>query len=242
MKVLIVDDEPLAREELHYLLEQNEQVDEITEADGVMEAKKAISQHHPDLVFLDIQLGDGSGMTFAKQLKKQADCPYIVFATAYDQYALDAFEANAVDYVLKPFEQDRINETIARVAKLNSAVHPAETVANQQQKNPRMSITSEERTIVLQKRNILYIQAENGSVHLYTTERQFSSKQTLRSIINQLDPHRFIRVHRSFVVNLNQVKELQPSFNHTYELTLAGGSKVPVSRSYVNATKQALGM
>lgn len=242
MKVLIVDDEPLARDELHYLLEQNKQVDAINEADGVMQAKEAINKNHPDLVFLDIQLGDGSGMTFAKQLKKQPDCPYIVFATAYDQYALDAFEANAVDYVLKPFEQDRINETIERVAKLNSAVHPAETIANQQQKNPRMSITSDERTIVLQKRNILYIQAENGSIHIHTTERQFTSKQTLRSLINQLDPQRFIRVHRSFVVNLNKVKELRPSFNHTYELTLEGGIKVPVSRSYVNATKQALGM
>lgn len=242
MKVLIVDDEPLARDELHYLLEQNDQVTAIDEADGVMAAKKAINEGHPDLVFLDIQLGDGSGMTFAKQLKKQPDCPYIVFATAYDQYALDAFEANAVDYVLKPFEQDRINETIERVAKLNSPVNPVDNVISQQQKNPRMSITSEERTIVLQKRDILYIQAENGSIHIYTTDQPFTSKQTLRSIINQLDPNRFIRVHRSFVVNLNKVKELQPSFNHTYELTLTDGSKVPVSRSYVNATKQALGM
>lgn len=243
MKVLIVDDEPLTRDELHYLLEQNRLVDSITEADGVATAKTAISADHPDLVFLDIQLDDGSGMTFAKQLKKNPHCPYIVFATAYDQYALDAFEANAVDYVLKPFEQDRINETIERVNKLlTSQVDDEAPVATTQQSNPRMSLTSDERTLVLQKRNILYIQAENGFTHVFTTERHFKSKQTLRSIVEQLDPRRFIRVHRSFVVNLNMVRELQPSFNHTYELTLQDGSKVPVSRSYVSATKRALGM
>lgn len=242
MKVLIVDDEPLARDELRYLLEQNRLVQTIDEADGVTTAKKQLGQERPDLIFLDIQLDDGSGMTFAKQLKKEPNCPYIVFATAYDQYALDAFEANAVDYILKPFEQERINETIERVAKLLTPQDQDELVATAQQSNPRMSLTSDERTLVLQKRNILYIQAENGFTHVYTTERQFQSKQTLRSIVDQLDPRRFIRVHRSFVVNLNMVRELQPSFNHTYELTLQDGSKIPVSRSYVGETKRALGM
>lgn len=240
MKVLIVDDEPLARDELSYLLEQNELIGEISEADGVNSARDEIAKHHPDLVFLDIQLDDGSGMAFAKSLKKDPLAPYVVFATAYDQYALDAFEADAIDYVLKPFEQERINDAVKRVAKLVSA-HNEEQISDQQ-RNPRISLTNEDRTIVIQKRNILYIQAQDGKTVVHTEEQEIRSKQTLNSIISLLDPKRFIRVHRGFVVNLNKVHELQPSFNHTYELTMADGSKVPVSRSFVTATKQALGV
>ena len=115
MKVLIVDDEPLARDELSYLLEQNDLIDEINEADGINSAREEVANNRPDLIFLDIQLDDGSGMAFAKSLKKKRNCPYIVFATAYDQYALDAFEADAIDYVLKPFEAERINDAVKRV-------------------------------------------------------------------------------------------------------------------------------
>jgi two-component system response regulator LytT len=240
MKVLIVDDEPLARDELHYLLEQNDQIDEIKEADGISTARGEIEKDKPDLVFLDIQLDDGSGMAFAKALKKHDQAPYIVFATAYDQYALDAFEADAIDYVLKPFEQDRINDAVDRVAKLlNNQTSDSIT---SQQKNPRISLTNDERTIVIQKQNILYVQAQNGKTVVHTDDQEIVSKQTLNSISQLLDPNRFIRVHRSFVVNLNKVRELQPSFNHTYELTLTNDSKIPVSRSYVSVTKRALGV
>lgn len=238
MKVLIVDDEPLARDELSYLLEQNDLVEEISEADGINSARKEVEKNQPDLIFLDIQLDDGSGMAFAKKIKKMETGPYVVFATAYDQYALDAFEADAIDYVLKPFEAERINDTVKRVAKL---MDNQNNITNQQ-KNPRISLTNDERTIVIQKRDILYIQAQAGKVVVHTENQGITSKQTLNSLINLLDPNRFIRVHRSFIVNLNKVYELQPSFNHTYELTLSDGTKIPVSRSFVTATKQALGV
>ena len=215
MKVLIVDDEPLARDELSYLLKQNDLIDEINEADGINSAREEIENNRPDLIFLDIQLDDGSGMAFAKGLKKKENCPYIVFATAYDQYALDAFEADAIDYVLKPFEADRINDAVRRVARLMDNQNGSRGVTTQQ-RNPRISLTNDERTIVIQKRNILYIQAQAGKAIVHTEDQEIVSKQTLNSIINLLDPNRFIRVHRSFVVNLNKVHELQPSFNQTY--------------------------
>ena len=214
MKVLIVDDEPLARDELSYLLKQNDLIDEINEADGINSAREEIENNRPDLIFLDIQLDDGSGMAFAKGLKKKENCPYIVFATAYDQYALDAFEADAIDYVLKPFEADRINDAVRRVARLMDNQNGSRGVTTQQ-RNPRISLTNDERTIVIQKRNILYIQAQAGKAIVHTEDQEIVSKQTLNSIINLLDPNRFIRVHRSFVVILNKVHELQPSFNHT---------------------------
>lgn len=242
MKVLIVDDEPLARDELHYLVEQNSQVTKVFEADGVMSAQQAVDKEHPDLMFLDIQLTDGSGMALAESLKSKPDHPYIVFATAYDQYALDAFDADAVDYLLKPFSQQRVNDAIERVGKLVKPSQPAVDV-QLQQNNPRLSLTNDERTIVLQKDSIVYLQTQDGVTSVWAKGgHQVVSKQPLTNLLKQLDPAQFIRIHRSFAVNLDMVSEMQPSFNHTYELTLKDGSKVPVSRSFVTPVKKALGM
>lgn len=246
MKVLIVDDEPLAREELHYLVGQNPNVEAVYEADGVNEAQQIVAEQHPQLMFLDIQLTDGSGMALAESLKDLPKHPYIVFATAYDQYALDAFKADAIDYILKPFSQDQVNDAISRVQKIISSSTGKEPVAKReqaQQTNPRLSLTNDDRTIVIQKASILYIQTQGGETMASVQGgHQISSKQSLTSLLKQLDPAQFIRVHRSFAVNLNMVSELEPSFNHTYELTLKDGSKIPVSRSYVAKVKQALGM
>lgn len=242
MKVLIVDDEPLARDELHYLVEQNPQVTGIFEAEGVVSAQQVVNKEHPDLMFLDIQLTDGSGMALAESLKSQPNHPYIVFATAYDQYALDAFDADAIDYLLKPFSQQRVNDAIERVGKLVKPARSAPDVQRQQD-NPRLSLTNDERTIILQKDSILYLQTQDGVTSVWAKGgHRVVSKQPLTNLLKQLDPAQFIRIHRSFAVNLDMVSELEPSFNHTYELTLKDGSKVPVSRSYVTPVKQALGM
>ena len=204
MKVLIVDDEPLARDELSYLLKQNDLIDEINEADGINSAREEIENNRPDLIFLDIQLDDGSGMAFAKGLKKKENCPYIVFATAYDQYALDAFEADAIDYVLKPFEADRINDAVRRVARLMDNQNGSRGVTTQQ-RNPRISLTNDERTIVIQKRNILYIQAQAGKAIVHTEDQEIVSKQTLNSIINLLDPNliRFMNCNQVLIILTN---------------------------------------
>lgn len=130
MKVLIVDDEPLARNELHYLLNENALINQIDEADGVMTADQKVNAAHPDLVFLDIKLDDGNGMALARRWKKQPQPPAIVFATAYDNYAIEAFNEAAVDYVLKPFDPDRINEAVARVAKLLAIRNSWKTLQN----------------------------------------------------------------------------------------------------------------
>lgn len=242
MKILIVDDEPLARSELSFLLKDNPLVEEVSEADGIFEAKQQLATEQPDLIFLDIRLEDGDGMEFAKFLKSRKTQPYIVFATAYDQYALDAFNANAVDYILKPFDKNRIAETIKRVEEI--LVKQQELVVKKDIcKNPRLSITVDERTMIIQKRDIIYLEAQNGNVLLYTKNLPLiTSKQTLINLEKQLDPEQFLRVHRSFVVNLDAVIEFQPSFNHTYELTLTNGAKITVSRSYVSNTKKALGI
>ncbi|MBF7122946.1 LytTR family transcriptional regulator DNA-binding domain-containing protein [Pediococcus pentosaceus] len=242
MKILIVDDEPLARSELDFLLRNNPLVDSVSEAEGVTEAKQKLMTDQPDLMFLDIRLDDGNGMTFAKFLKKEEKLrPYIVFATAYDQYALDAFDVNATDYILKPFEKDRIDETLKRVDRILKK--PESLVNSDMCKNPRLSVTVDERTIIIKKSDILYLEAQNGNVLIYTKNLLLiTSKQTLINLEKQLDPEQFLRVHRSFLVNLDMILEFQPSFNHTYELTLINGTKITVSRSYVAKTKKVLGI
>lgn len=244
MKVLIVDDEPLARNELHYLLKENVLINEIDEANGVMMADQKVNANQPDLVFLDIKLDDGNGMALARRWKKLSQPPAIVFATAYDNYAVDAFNEAAVDYILKPFDPERINEAVARVAKIRGTADQAENVAEQAAwQNPRLSITIDDKTMVIQKRDIMYIETQGGYTHLHLrNDKLLISRQTLTSIAQLLNPRHFMRIHRGFIVNLDEIDEMQPSFNHTYELTLKDGSKIPVSRSYVAKTKKAIGL
>nr|WP_253073021.1 LytTR family DNA-binding domain-containing protein [Pediococcus pentosaceus] len=223
-------------------MRNNPLVDSVSEAEGVTEAKQKLMTDQPDLMFLDIRLDDGNGMSFAKFLKKEEKLrPYIVFATSYDQYALDAFDVNATDYILKPFEKDRIDETLKRVDRILKK--PEALVNSDMCKNPRLSVTVDERTIIIKKSDILYLEAQNGNVLIYTKNLPLiSSKQTLINLEKQLDPEQFLRVHRSFLVNLDMILEFQPSFNHTYELTLINGTKITVSRSYVAKTKKVLGI
>ncbi|QLL70057.1 LytTR family DNA-binding domain-containing protein [Lactobacillus sp. 3B(2020)] len=244
MKVLIVDDEPLAREELRYLVADHPAVEEVLEADGVAEANTTVNNQKPDLVFLDIKLGDGNGMALAKRWKRASYQPAVIFATAYDQYALDAFEADALDYILKPFDEDRVQEAIDRVLRVHGQKQVDESVNRiSSQENPRLSVMAEDLTIVISKEELCYLEAQSGNVYLHLINgKEVVSRQTLTSLTEQLSTEQFLQVHRSYVVNLNQISILQPATNHTYELTMINGDKVPVSRSFVGKLKVALGL
>lgn len=240
MKVLIVDDEPLARDELAYLAKQDSHVSVAEEAGSIEEAAKKLAAEEFTIIFLDIRLDDGNGINFGKQLAQKYPRLKIVFATAYDQYALSAFEASAVDYILKPFEESRVKEAIKRVW---ASSKPAEgSVQLSQAANPRMSVTFEDQTRVINKRDILYVEVNNGDLVITTKSQKIQAKLTLAKMGQLLDPQDFLKVHRSFLVNLNEIKKVEPGFNHTYELTMSNQEKVPVSRSFVTDMKQALGM
>lgn len=239
MKVLIVDDEPLARDELAYLAKQDSHVSVVEEAGSIEEAGKKLAAEEFTMIFLDIRLDDGNGINFGKQLSKKYPRLKIVFATAYDQYALSAFEASAVDYILKPFEESRVKEAIKRVW---ASSEPAGSVQLSQAANPRMSVTFEDQTRVINKRDILYVEVNNGDLVITTKSQKIQAKLTLTKMGQLLDPQDFLKVHRSFLVNLNEIKKVEPGFNHTYELTMSNQDKVPVSRSFVTDMKQALGM
>lgn len=248
MKVLIADDEMLSRKELAYMIKDSPLVDEIVEADSAEETAKQVAEHDDiDLVFMDIQLGDGNGITLGKEIAANGYRPRVVFATAYDEYALEAFDANAVDYILKPFEQSRVNAALKRVAEsLGAESNQEESVSEKdnihQQANPRLSVTEGDKTSVVNKSDIIYASVENGSLSIQTKTGKFVTRQTMNKFVSLLDPKTFLRVHRSYIVNLNQVRGAEPGFNHTYELTMSDGSKVPVGRSYINDMKESLGM
>jgi len=236
MNVLIVDDEALAREELAFLVKDNVKISSVHEADTIDAAFRIISEFKIDLLFLDIQLGNENGFDLADDLKERKNAPKIIFATAYDQYALDAFNASAVDYVLKPFEQERINEAIEKV----SEIEPVRDLTRIT--NPRISITEDEKTAVILKNDIIAAYVENGDLIVNTTQRLFRTKQTLVKFAESLDREHFLQVHRSYLVNLDKIASVEPSFNHTYELTMNDGSKIPVSRSFIAEMKRALSM
>jgi two-component system response regulator LytT len=244
LRVYIVDDEPFARDELKYLLIRSKQVEIIGESDCIEEAILGISEHRPDLVFLDIELGDDSGLSLAKQIESLNPAPAIVFATAYDEYALQAFQLNAVDYIQKPFDEDRIQKTLSKIKKIQHIGNQDIPVRSSMktEHNGKMAILVDERIILLSHPDIVYLESCEGKCTIKTMDHEFKVNETLVVLEKKLTMDQFLRVHRSFVVNLDHIAEIEPWFNSTYNLHMKDGSKVPVSRTYVKELKQYIGL
>ncbi|MFJ5758542.1 LytR/AlgR family response regulator transcription factor [Neobacillus sp. NPDC093182] len=243
LKAYIVDDEPLARDELKYLLTRSKQVVALGESDSVEEAMADIFELKPDLVFLDIELDEDSGLDLAKKLEKLKPAPAIVFATAYDEFALKAFELNAVDYILKPFDEERIGKTlekIKRMQKIGDQDFPIYSSMNNNQ-NGKIAVLVDERIILLTYADIVYLESSEGKCIIETVDRKYKVSETLIVLEKKLTNTKFLRVHRSFIVNIDYIVEIEPWFNSTYNLIMKNGSKVPVSRTYVKGLKQILG-
>ncbi|MDF2903745.1 MAG: ribosomal protein [Bacillus sp. (in: firmicutes)] len=244
LRAYIVDDEPLARDELKYLLIRSKQVEIIGESDCIEEAVLGISEHQPDLVFLDIELGDDSGLSLAKQIESLNPAPAIVFATAYDEYALQAFQLNAVDYIQKPFDEDRIQKTLTKIRKIQHIGNQDVPVRSSMktEHNGKMAILVDERIILLSHPDIVYLESCEGKCTIKTMDHEFKVNETLVVLEKKLTMSQFLRVHRSFVVNMDHIAEIEPWFNSTYNLHMKDGSKVPVSRTYVKELKQYIGL
>lgn len=241
MHALIVDDEPLARNELSYLLKQTEEISEIEEADSIEEALEKLLQKKIDIAFLDIHLTEESGLTLADKINRMDNPPIIVFATAYDEYAIQAFEHEARDYLLKPFEESRVRQTVQRAQAILTA-----------NKNEKEKIVEEtagvfplhmnDRIYMVKLEEILAIEVNQGETTVYTEQKDYKTTEPLTTWEEKLPTPPFLRVHRSFLVNLDEVIEIQPWFNQTYQLTLKKELKIPVSRSYVQLFKKQIGL
>lgn len=242
MNVAIIDDEPLARMELRYLVSQTAEVVAIYEGESIEEAFQILLTYQPDVLFLDIHLTDESGLDFAKKLAQVPQAPLIIFATAYDNHAVEAFEVNALDYVLKPFEQERIQRAVTKAYKVLQSRHTESTKKEPEKMVERLTIETDERIYLIPFSEILYCEVQGKQTTIFTKEGSYTTHTTLSAIENSLKSTVFLKAHRSYVINQKEIKEIQPWFNQTFQLTMTNGGKVPVSRSYLKRFKAAVGL
>ena len=237
LRALVVDDEPLAREGIRGLLEQDAEVAIAGECTGT-EAAAMIARTRPDILFLDIQMPEVDGFALLDQIGADA-VPAIVFVTAFDRYALRAFEVHALDYLLKPFDDARFTKALAR-AKERARAHRrgevdariAELLAERgAATQSRFLIPVRDRTIVVNAADIDWIEAADYYVSLHVAGASHLLRRTMDEIEKQLDPKQFFRVHRSAIVNVDRVREIHPLFRGDCALVLSGGQRVKLSRS-----------
>jgi DNA-binding LytR/AlgR family response regulator len=255
LTALIVDDEPLARQELLYLLQSAEGVEVLAQGSNGIEAVELIRAHKPDVVFLDVQMPGLDGFAVLKKLlDKKTDLPQVVFATAFDQYAVRAFEVNAVDYLLKPFDRKRVLKTIekvrARIAAQGEAAGDPRLdellrlVEERTQPKPgpgKVIVRALGRLLLVDQREICYASIEGGTISVVTRGVEGESNcRTLEELMDQLDPEAFWRAHRSFVVNIQHIREVVPWFKSSYQLRMDDPKKteIPVSRAQTKKLRE----
>jgi len=257
LTTLIVDDEQLARDELAYLLKSVDGVEIVAQGKNGVEAVSLIKEHEPDLVFLDVQMPGLDGFGVIKKLVAQkVPMPQIVFATAFDQYAVKAFEVNALDYILKPFDKKRIAQTVQKAIKnmkdQEEDVPPSDTASRlesviklleskQPQPRAKVLIRAAGRMILVDQRDICYASIEDGVITVYTSSVEGESNcRTLEELADSLDANMFWRAHRSYLVNINRIKEVVPWFKSSYQLRMDDKkqAEVPVSRAQTKRLRE----
>ncbi len=247
MKVIIIEDEAPAREIVKSYLKSHRDVELCAEyADG-FSGIKGIKEHNPDLIFLDVQMPKITGFEMLELMDKH---PEIIFTTAYDQYAIKAFEANAVDYLLKPFAKDRFDQALekakAKLADINNdtAKKPMQKVLETINEKPdnlfRIVVKKAGDIHVIPIEDITYIEAKDDYVMLYTNKSRFLKEKTMKYYESHLDPQQFVRVHRSYIVRIDEVKRLEPYGKSSYIAILKGGQKANVSLSGYKKLKEVL--
>ena len=239
MKVLIIDDEELARAVVREFLATHPDMEIAAECANGFEALKAAAQHQPDLIFLDIQMPKLDGFEVLELLEAEGRRPAVVFVTAYDQHALRAFEAQAVDYLLKPFSKERFDAALAKARVLRegqttmSQPHASDLAAAARQGRPleRIVVKDGPKVTVVHLDRLDWVQAQDDYVLLRTEGKNLLKQQTLASLEAQLDPNRFIRIHRSYILNLDRLIRIEQDSKEHREAILRDGTRLPVSRA-----------
>ena len=245
MRTLIVDDESPARERLKRLLAGIEGIELIGEAASGIQAVEMIERERLDLVLLDIQMPGLDGFEVIEALQ---DPPLVIFVTAYDEYAIRAFEVNALDYLLKPFSRERLAKAVRRAqeALAEERDFPArlgpllESLAAQGQHLARLAVRDRDRIRVLDVDEVDWIGIEGEQVMVHVEDRAYSIRRTLAELEARLDPAQFFRAHRSAIVNLSRVKEIIPWFKGTHKLCLTTGAEVDLSRARARTLRKLL--
>lgn len=253
IRTLIVDDEPLARERLHTLLEGEPDIDLVGECANGTEALAAVHRDRPDLIFLDVQMPELDGFGVVAQLQDEP-MPAIVFVTAYDRFALKAFEVHALDYLLKPFDRERFATALERARKLvlqrhsgdlskrlSSLITDLRPEKNEPKYVDRLAIKTEGRVLFFKIDEIDWIEAADNYVSVHVGTEEHLHRETMSSLETKLPPTRFLRISRSTIVNLERIKEMQPMFHGDYVVILKNGTRLNLSRNYRDKLNHILG-
>nr|WP_294946954.1 LytTR family transcriptional regulator DNA-binding domain-containing protein [uncultured Mucilaginibacter sp.] len=247
-RVLIIDDEPLARMVVLEYLQAFPQIEVLQECGDGFEGLKAIQQHQPDLIFLDVQMPKINGF---EMLELVENPPAVIFATAFDEFAIKAFEAHAVDYLLKPFSKERFVKAIDKYLS-HAAAGPAaaakttetllEIAAQSPAQNERIVVKTGTKVKIISVQDVEYLQADDDYVSVITAEGAFLKNKTMAFFEKTLDPRYFVRVHRSYIIAIQQITRLDPYEKDSHLAILKSGAKIPVSKTGYVKLKQVLGI
>lgn len=262
IRVVVVDDEPLARRRIVRLLEDREGFELAGEFDSGRKAALAIPEIDPDLLFLDVQMPEMGGFEVLASLSRSRP-PVVIFVTAYNDYAVRAFEVHALDYIMKPFDDDRFDDALLharaqlrmessdslrrRLDAVMRTLHGSGAIPLENAPRPaaryieRLVVRSHDHAWFIRAGDIQWIEAADYNVRIHTAEQTYTTRETLSGLAEQLDPRRFVRVHRSTIVNLDHVREVQPYFHGAYILVLQDGTELRLSRARRHALEEALG-
>jgi two-component system LytT family response regulator/two-component system response regulator LytT len=253
LRTVVVDDEQLARDELCFLLGQIPGIEIVGQAGDGPEALSVIAEHTPDLVILDVQMPGLTGFEVARRLLTGESDSHLVFVTAYDRHAIEAFDVNAVDYLLKPVEVERLATAVERVRKRVQSDRPGpaapnldrvlELLGGRQNRREQLAVKVGDRFLLLQAEDVVHASVEDDVITVVTNSLSGTSNyRTLDELQARLDPEIFWRVHRSHLVNINKIREIVPWFSRNYILKMkdAKGSEIPVSRSQTRRLREYL--
>jgi two-component system, LytTR family, response regulator len=245
LRVVIVDDEPLARRRLTALLEGEAAVEVVGESEDGESALAVIRRLRPDLVFLDVQMPGLDGFDVVELLKPH-ECPAVIFVTAYDRYAMRAFDVHAADYLLKPFARGRLRQALARAAALagradNPArLHALVDAVRADRPLRRFLVKAAGRVYAVRVDDVESLEAAGHYVEIRTASAAHLIRDTIAAVEGRLDAARFVRIHRSAIVNVDKVAELRPAFHGEFDVLLTGGRRLRCSRTYAAGLTRAL--
>ncbi len=245
MKALIIDDEPLARLIVQEYLQGYPQIRVVQECNDGFEGVKAIQQHKPDVIFLDVQMPKINGFEMLELLEQP---PAVIFTTAFDEFALKAFEAHAVDYLLKPFTRERFDKALQRCLEKQAAPPPAptgallETAAQSPAQQERIVVKTGNKIQIIPVHEAIFLEADDDFVKIHTEHGVYLKNRTMGHFEAVLDNRQFVRVHRSYLVQVSQITRIDPYQKETFTAVLRSGAKIPVSRAGYTRLREVLGM
>jgi two-component system LytT family response regulator len=240
MKVIIIDDEPLARGMVREYLKPYSQIEVVAECGDGFEGVKAIAHHRPDMIFLDIQMPKINGF---EMLELIDDPPAVIFTTAFDEYAIKAFETHAIDYLLKPFGKERFDKAMTKwLGQGNSFATPVAESAILPESSNRVVVKKGQNIVVLPIQKIHYFEAFDDYVKIHTSDGFYLKKKTMSFFEKTLDATQFVRIHRSYLLNLQELIRIEPMEKDNHVVLLKSGARIPLSQSGNSKLKAVLGI